>query len=172
MGEPKRKYKPRETTKNTYKILLSQGKETVIDGDDVLKVLNYKWHHSYGYAVGSCIGDDGKRRTIFLHRVIMDTPEGMFTDHINGDRLDNRKSNLRICTMQQNAFNRKDRKNKTGFRGVSFHPTKRGTKKYEASIRVDGIKKFIGLFSTPEEAARAYDEKAKIIHGDFYYGES
>lgn len=113
-----------------------------------------------------------KQRQICLHHLIMNTPKGMHTDHINGNTLDNRRSNLRICTAQQNFQNRKLRSDSsTGFKGVSYQKKRKGminalSKPWRAMI-ASGGRKNIGYYATAEEAARAYDAKAKELHGKF-----
>ncbi len=91
-----------------------------------------------------------------MHRLIMDCPDGMDVDHINGDGLDNRRENLRIVTRSQNLRNRKTFKNsKSGFKGVIFNPV---NGKWKAIIN-------LGTFDTSEEAAKAYDEAIKKLFG-------
>ncbi len=99
-----------------------------------------------------------------MHNLIINTPDGMEADHINGNTLDNRRSNLRICTRGQNQRNRRGNLNGTSkYKGVSF---KNENKKWVAQI---GFKKnmFIGYYKTEIEAALAYNEAAKKYHGKF-----
>ncbi|MDR1901356.1 MAG: HNH endonuclease [Treponema sp.] len=102
-----------------------KGYDVLIDDDDAEKVLSKKWQISTrrenGGAYFSChIKRNGKK--LYLHRLITNAPEGMTVDHVSGDVLDNRKSNLRICTQGENSFNKKIRKdNTTGFKGVSLY---------------------------------------------------
>jgi hypothetical protein len=118
---------------------------------------------------------DGNRRrltTLSIHRLIMDAPKGMDIDHINGNPLDNRKSNLRICTRAENQSNRGPQKNNTsGYKGVSYKKPSKSWKaqKWRAQINCRGESICIGYFDTPEEAARAYDTKAKELHGEYAY---
>lgn len=94
----------------------------------------------------------------------MNTPKGMDTDHINHDRIDNRKSNLRICTASQNGSNRSIVSSKSGFKGVTFHKHK---SKWMSVTRHNGKQIHIGYYDTPEEAAKAYDKKARKLKGEF-----
>lgn len=91
----------------------------------------------------------------------MNPPEGLVVDHINGNKLDNRRSNLRICTQSQNLNGRNTNK---GYIGVSWDKF-RG--KWKANIGKDYQKIFLGRFDTAEEAARVYDEKAVELFGEF-----
>ena len=94
--------------------------------------------------------------------------EGLLVDHKNGDRLDSRKSNLRIATRCENAQNSKRKStNTTGFKGVSV--TRAG--KYRSTITAFGIAVPLGTYSTPEEAHVAYCEKGRELHGEFFRGE-
>lgn len=82
---------------------MTKGKKALVDDGDFEYLSQWKWHiHSTGYAIRSV---DGGHRKILMHRFIMDTPEGLETDHMNHDRLDNRRSNLKVCTKQENLSN-------------------------------------------------------------------
>jgi hypothetical protein len=97
----------------------------------------------------------------------MDAPDGVQVDHINRNTLDNRRSNLRLCTASQNRYNQKPRKDSvTGFKGVSFHPDKK-VKQWQAKIIVEGRKISLKYHATAEEAALAYNRAAVIHHGEF-----
>jgi len=101
----------------------------------------------------------------YMHRVVAGALPGQVVDHINGDTLDNRKSNLRICSISQNGANRgKNKDNTSGYKGVTFH---KGTKKWQAGIKIKGKYIYIGRFDDPALAASAYDKAAKEIHGEF-----
>ena len=145
-------------------ILLSQGRVALVD-DDMFEYLNqWKWYcNNGGYATRN---STGLHRTIIrMHREIMNTPNGMETDHINGNSLDNRKENLRVCTHSENMHNRKVRTHiSSGYKGVHWH---RHNKKWEAYIRIHSKRIFLGYFSDPAEAAHAYDKAAKNLFGEF-----
>lgn len=119
-----------------------------------------------GYACRTVYLGSGKTTVVRMHMLIAGTPIGLLTDHINGDKLDNRKVNLRLCDHSQNQYNatirRKGKSSK--YRGVYLH--KRDGRWY-ARIRVDGKKIHIGCFEIEEEAARAYDAAAQKHHGEF-----
>ena len=99
----------------------------------------------------------------------MKAPNGLQVDHIDGDVLNNQKSNLRICTQQENAKNRKINKNNTsGIKGVSKTKRKEWrSKTWQAIIGADGKNTHLGYFYTAEEAGRAYKKAAKELYGDF-----
>jgi hypothetical protein len=110
------------------------------------------------------------KKYIFAHRAIWEMrngaiPAGLVIDHIDGNRSNNRIDNLRVCTFQQNHFNRKPRPdNKSGFRGVSWHKQKQ---KWVAQITIDKKSKFLGFFTNPEEAYAAYCEMAIEHFGEY-----
>jgi hypothetical protein len=147
-------------------IPLTQGKVAIVD-DDVYESLScWKWRYSHGYAIRSTPRSLGKRKTIWMHREVVKAPEGMQVDHIRtNEKLINTRENLRICTCAQNSCNKNKYKNNTsGYKGVSWH--KRG-KRWEACICPKSRTIHLGLFDSPEEAARAYDAKARELFGEF-----
>ncbi len=152
-------------------IQLTQNKVTLVD-DDLFEYLNqWKWNaHKYSniiYADRQGIVN-GNKKTIKMHRVILNTPHGMFTDHIDHNGLNNQKSNLRICNAHQNCMNAIPF-GRIKYKGVSIlYKTKKG-KVYEANIRFNRIKKRIGIFDDMISAAEAYDKKAKELFGEFAY---
>jgi len=129
-----------------------------------------KWHlDSGGYVIRltsrNDLNDSGRRKIIFLHRLIMNAKNGEIVDHINGDKLDNRRSNLRIVNKSQNAINSKIRiDNKSGFKGVYFD---KRNKKWCAEIRLNKKKKFLGYFSNVLNAAEKYKKASLLLHGEF-----
>ena len=144
-------------------ILSIGGKHTVLfDCDDYENVSRYQWSiSSNGYA---CSGA-GKEQIQF-HRLVLNAPLGSHVDHINRNKLDNRKSNLRLCSVSQNGYNRPQQSNcQSGYRGVALNQYGR----WVANINQNGKSIFLGSYTTPEDAANAYDSAAAIIAGEFAY---
>ena len=143
---------------------LSQGKFAKVDNEDFESLLQWKWTYSGGYAY-RVKTINKKSKKIWLHRFINKTPDVLYTDHINGDRLDCRKQNLRNCTYAQNNKNVKTRKdNKSGYRGVYWE---KGMKKWRSVISAEGEKVCLGFFNSAIDAAKAYNKKALELHGSF-----
>ena len=135
--------------RGSWVIPLTQGRETIVDAEDVelLGQFNWKWKNSGNRGYATLRGGDGS-----MHRALMNNPHRMMIDHINGDSLDNRKSNLRIVTNRENQQNRKEHRDGKLF-GCSY---KKREKKWEAQIRVNGSQKSLGYFKTEYEAHQAY----------------
>ena len=130
----------------------------LIDLEDIDKVKSYKWCLSHGYAFN-------KKNNITLHRFIMDCPEDMVVDHINHNRLDNRKCNLRICTQQQNCMNRKFMSNNTsGCIGVSWDKSKN---KWTSQIMLNNKYIYLGCYDTKEEAIKARKQAEIDLFGEY-----
>lgn len=104
-----------------------------------------------------------KTKTVLLHRLIMNAPKGMEVDHINGNGLDNRKSNLRLCDKSQNGINRGPNKNGK-LKGIT-----KINNRWMARVNYYNKNIYIGLFKTPIDAAKAYNKKAKELFGEFAY---
>lgn len=145
---------------------LTKGYVTIVDDDLDSNLATLKYQAIQGkrnktpYAAITL-----KKKSYQLHRLIMRPPKHMTVDHINGDTLDNRRCNLRVCTPSQNMMNRKlNANNKFGFKGV--HYQKCGGK-YRARISVDGKRISLGMYSTPEEAGEAYNIASKKYHKEF-----
>ncbi|MCF8566997.1 HNH endonuclease [Alicyclobacillus tolerans] len=137
-----------------------------IDDDDFEKIKGYHWNYNprNGY-IYTHVYRHGKKVTIYLHRLIMDTPTDMYTDHISGNKLDNRKSNLRICTQAQNLANQKRRINSsTGIKGVIFIKSRN---KYQSRIAKNGTSHHLGYYHKPRFARLAYELGAKYLQGEY-----
>jgi hypothetical protein len=143
------------------KISLTQDKFVLVDNEDFEWLIRWKWKdNGIGYAVTYI---DGK--TIRMHRMIVNATTGKEVDHINGNRLDNRKINLRECTKSQNHMNNFLQKNNTtGYKGVSLF---KRVNKYRAYIKKDNKEIHLGYFNNPKDAAVAYNEAAKEYFGEF-----
>ena len=148
---------------------LSQGKVAKISTSDIDLVSGFNWNvRTDGprlYAARSTPRDsEYKQASVVMHRAIMNPENGFVVDHINGDGLDNRRENLRVCTTQENCWNSKKKTtNKSGFKGVSIHVSG----KWRATIFVSGKQISLGLYQSPEDAAEAYKKAASEKFGIF-----
>jgi hypothetical protein len=144
-------------------ITLTQGREAIVDDEDYEYLNQWKWFYARcGYATGHV---NCHSKTVYMHRVIMETPTGMETDHVNGDKLDNRKNNLRMCTSQQNKANKtKENNNTSGYKGVTWDKSR---KTWNAKIMINYKCINLGRFVNIVDAARAYDEAATKLFGNF-----
>jgi len=151
---------------NVKVITLYGGKVFFIDEEDYERVAQHSWTNtSLGYVVSSAWDKKAKKRckSILLHRFIMNAPKGVLVDHKNGNRLDNRKENLRFCTRQENARNMKnDTSSSGGHKGVYPHKHK-----WTARITVNYKLLYLGLFETKEAAIEAYREASIKYFGEF-----
>ena len=149
-------------------IQLTRGKIAIVDDDMYDYLMQWKWYaHSLSGKFYStrCIRIGGKKITILMHRIIMNTKKGLVVDHINGLTLDNRKVNLRICTHGENIRNQKlSISNKSGYKGVYFN--KRDSN-WRARIQLNNKEIHIGCYINIKDAARAYNEAAVKYHGEF-----
>jgi hypothetical protein len=148
-------------------IPLTRGKVALVDDEDFDYLNQWKWHcTAFGYAARFDYSLGRKHPILILmHRLINRTPAKMATDHINQNKLDNRRANLRICTDAENHRNSGMRKdNKSGYKGVY---RARGWKKWQAYITLNKHRLHLGYFINVEDAARAYDQKAKELFGIF-----
>lgn len=150
---------------DVMKCVLPDGRFFIFDTADIDLVRQHKWTVASNGYVETTTYDRGVTGRLRLHRLLLDIPKGMFVDHINGNRWDNRRSNLRPATPEDNAHNHKLIKtNTSGYNGVSFDKRR---ERYEAYICVKRIKKHLGYFDDPVTAARAYDQAAIFYYGEF-----
>lgn len=157
---------PENLIPNTRLIRLTQGKFAVVDEEDFDRVNKYKWTVIHArnawYAIRTV--HEGKGHRTERMSVFILGNKGLVVDHRDGNGLHNYKSNLRICTNGQNVKNRaKTINTKSLFKGVWI--TKGG--KFQSEVRCDNVRYYVGTFNSEIECARAYDMKAKELHGEF-----
>ena len=141
-------------------IPLGEGFYAYVDAADYEWLSRWTWHLQNGYAVRW-----EKRKVIFMHREILKPPKGKMGDHMNANRLDNTRANLRICSRPENARNKsKPHGTSSRFRGVSY---RKDCGRWYARIRFEGSLIHLGSVADEEEAARAYDRKAVELFGEF-----
>lgn len=136
-------------------------KFALVDDEDYEYLSQFKWSYSNGYAIRR-----KDKSSIGMHRIILNPPKDMSIDHINHNRLDNRKENLRICTHKQNSYNQlwKKENNHSKYKGVTWA---KHTKRWKATIKKDGKVKFLGYFNEEIKAAEAYNKAALICFGNY-----
>ena len=140
--------------------------QTFFDKKDLSTYANFSWR------ICMCKGrvylrsdkyENGKAKAVYFHRKILNVPRTLMVDHKNGNGLDNRRSNLRICTHQENMWNRSIQKNNTsGYTGVQKYRDR-----WISKINVDGEAKYLGIFLTAIDASNAYKLAAKKYFGEY-----
>jgi hypothetical protein len=145
-------------------IPLTKGIYALVDDEDYDKVSQLSWKYTGGYAAHN-YQSNGVQHVTYMHRLIMGAKKGQFVDHINHDPLDNRRTNLRLCTHSQNHMNRTKLLGKSSrYKGVTWN---KQVGKWKASIQAEGKYRFIGYFMNELHAALAYDMWAKPTYGEF-----
>lgn len=162
-------------------IPLTRGKVAIVDDADHERLNRHAWScNPYGYAVTSILDPDGKRRVKYMHRMIMQPldeynagPSGRIypkylVDHRDGDKLNNQRSNLRICTHSESLRNRSgfSSRKSSKYKGVTLE-NESSIRPWKVKIKCDGQYIHIGMFATQEAAALAYNEAALKYHGEF-----
>lgn len=148
-------------------IALNKGKWVLLDIDDFYKFSTFKWFISTtGYAKRNLKVEKNKWKGSFMHKEILPLKSNLEVDHINGDRLDNRRDNLRGATRSQNNMNKfiKTSKNTSKYKGVCYDKN-RGT--YNSKLQYNHKTINLGRYKTEEDAAKAYDKRAKELFGEF-----
>ncbi|MEK4910603.1 HNH endonuclease [Niallia sp. FSL M8-0099] len=146
----------------------SSGVKFIIDSEDYEKVSKHSWKCDKNGYIRRTVWIDKKAKkstTLALHRFLLNAPDDICVDHINGDILDNRKTNLRLATKAQNNRNAKPSVlNTSGYKGVSYC---KESGKWKAQVTYKGKRVNLGRFSSKEDAARMYNFWAADIYGEF-----
>lgn len=148
-------------------IALTRGKVAIVDDEDYEALSQWKWtYFECGYACRNIRNrKEGWQKKIYMHHQVIGRSTNKHVDHINGNKLDNRKSNLRFATQHENMCNTGIRaNNKSGYKGVSWH---KQVNKWTVRIRTDTNYASLGLFDDKIEAAKAYDRAARHHYGEF-----
>lgn len=145
-------------------VRLTKGCVALVDDEDLPLVAPHRWcvaamGKGHKYAVRQA---NGKR--VILHRTILGAQPGQYVDHRNGDTLDNRRANLRLCTASENARNRRKTVGNSQFKGVCWD---KRNKNWLASIYYEGCSHNIGRFQDEVAAAKAYNTEAARVFGEF-----
>ncbi len=146
-------------------IPLTQGQVAIVDDEDYDYLNQWRWcahkqPNTY-YAERHINGDNSKM--ISMHNLLLPHKRGVHTDHKDGNGLNNTRANIRLCSNQENQWNRRRYKNKTSkYKGVCWHKNRHC---WQANIGGE----YIGLFDTEEEAAKVYNKYAKLYYGEFAY---
>lgn len=149
----------------TVKIPLTQGRFTLVDAEDFAALSAYKWHTANGYVKRTSLARHGRRRNLYMHREIMKPMGRLVVDHRDGNKLNNTKANLRVCTSSQNHANAiRASHNTSGYKGVSYDSR---WKKWRARLHINKKEIWLGYFSLARDAALAYDKAARLYFGRY-----
>jgi HNH endonuclease len=146
------------------KITLTQNQYALVDDEDFEYLNQWNWYAYISRNKFYVMRYTNKKR-FSMHNTIMNPDSGLEVDHIDGNGLNNQKSNLRVCTHSENSKNRLiNKNNKTGYKGVTWH---KSHEKFQASIGHNGKQIHLGYFYTAEEASTAYNMAALKYHKKF-----
>lgn len=142
-------------------IPLSNGEFAIVDAQDYDELAQLSWHRGDRDYVVHTVWIDGQCRQLLMHRVVMRADHDILVDHWDGNRLDNRKGNLRRATHRENAQNR------GAIQGHRFKGIFQFRDRWKARIKYEGQNIYLGCYETEKIAAMAYDEAAKRLFGEF-----
>lgn len=147
-------------------LYLQTGQQVTVDEEDYMRCFSHNWRlDPKGYV---CTSIDGGQSYLFLHNFLLNLPNGSGVDHIDRNKLNNSRSNLRIATNSQQGANRGVFKNNTsGYKGVTIKKPSSGRLRYIARIKVNYNNIELGAYDTAEEAAKVYDKAALHYFGEF-----
>lgn len=156
--------------KSMKEIPLTRGKVALVSDEDYEELSKYTWQaqlttKEHIYATRRANIGVNKYKTVWMHRIIANTPDGFVTDHIDGNGLNNQRENLRVCTQAQNMWNRRANSNNTsGYKGIYWYKT---SNKWAALISVNKNYMYLGMYPTKEEAYKVYCDAAEKYYGEF-----
>ncbi len=149
-------------------IELTKGYVALVDDKDCGEISKYKWfansQRNKHYAARMVSQPNTRSMRVLMAREIMDAPDDMVVDHINGNTMDNRRCNLRLCTSKENSQNKHAVWGQVAYKGVYYI---KQNKRYVAHCNKDGAQAYMGSFDTPEEAALVYNDFAREVFGEF-----
>jgi hypothetical protein len=174
LDQPATQILSRNTTRGIEmkRIPLTQGKYAIVDDGDYKWLSQWKWYAVKSYNTYYAVRAYSRscRKPIYMHKLILNPPDGFKSDHRNNNGLDNRRQNLRICTNSQNSQNKRAGQSGTSqYKGVYWHKQGKRKKRWVASIMTNYKPIHLGYFQNEIEAARAYDKEAKELFGEFAY---
>lgn len=144
-------------------IPISGGQIALVDDEDFEMLAGFKWtaqKRKRGFHAARYVG----KKYVYMHRTILAAPARIEVDHRDGNGLNNQRYNLRLATKSQNGMAFRHLKGKSEYRGVSWHA---GAQKWTAKVQANGKEYYLGLFQSPEDAARTRDVAATQYHGPF-----